>query len=109
MAFQVQRYETKFNVSKDQLVGTIMIKLDHIGSVGDVFVNDNFIGIADNLYRVFHFAIAEEYLREGENTLRIDIDSTIRNTFFKSAKHNSTDHMRSNSWLSPAFVNYART
>ena len=92
VAFQIQRYETKFHVSKDQLVSTFSIKLDHVGAIGDVYVNNNFIGVADNLYRVFYMPIAEEYLNEGENTLRIDIDSTIKYTYYQSAKHNITDH-----------------
>lgn len=38
-----------------------------------MFINNNYIGVADNLFRVFYMPIADEYLKEGENTLRIDI------------------------------------
>lgn len=86
-------------MTEEQIKASFGLELDQIGVFGEVYVNENFVGSTDNLYRTFFIDLEDWVVKVGENTLRIDIQSTVRKTFLLSAKHNTTDAHETRSWL----------
>ena len=64
----------------------------------------------DNLYREYYFKVGKEIVREGKNSLRIDIESTVKYTFEHHANYTGHYGNVANSfdwqyvWLTPQFV-----
>ncbi len=72
------RFGTNFMLTKKQLESDFLfLRFDGIDTLAEIYLNDILIGHADNMHRVWEFAI-EEAAREGENELRVEIASPTR-------------------------------
>jgi hypothetical protein len=60
-----------------------------VGVIANVSVNGQVVGYLDNLYRNYYINLRADLLKQGENTLRIDIDSTVQYTFIHHANYTS--------------------
>lgn len=69
------RFQTVFSLTPEQMAGDfLLLRFDGIDTLADIYLNDVFLGHADNMHRVWEYAI-KEAAREGENTLRVEIVS----------------------------------
>jgi len=56
---------------------SVLLRFEGIDTLADIFLNDIFLGSTCNMHRTYEFDIAES-LREGENTLRVELHSPTR-------------------------------
>lgn len=69
------RFQTNFSLTKEQMAGDfLLLRFDGIDTLADIYLNDIFLGHADNMHRIWEFDITEA-AREGENALRVEISS----------------------------------
>lgn len=61
-------------------LATNFLHLSYIGTFAKVYINDQLVASIDNLYRDYYINVGR-YTVIGANTLRIDIESTVRKTF----------------------------
>lgn len=72
------RFQTVFSLTAEQMADDfLLLRFDGIDTLADIYLNDVFLGHADNMHRVWEYAI-KEAAREGENTLRVEIASPTR-------------------------------
>lgn len=72
------RFQTVFSLTEEQTAGDfLLLRFDGIDTLADIYLNDTFLGHADNMHRIWEFDIRET-VREGENTLRIELASPTR-------------------------------
>lgn len=72
------QFQTAFSLTKEQTAGDFcLLRFDGIDTLADVYLNDIFLGHADNMHRVWEFDIRETAV-EGENALRVEIASPTR-------------------------------
>lgn len=106
-------FSTEFSLTPRETENGIILKLDQVGVIADVFVNGIKVGNVDNLYRVFYLRVPQTVLKEGNNLLEIKIESTIRYTYIKGAEYTSKECCKEYQlvgiWLTPAWVQFART
>ena len=55
----------------------VLLRFEGIDTLADIFLNDIFLGSTCNMHRTYEFDVAES-LREGENTLRVELHSPTR-------------------------------
>lgn len=65
-------YITGFELSIFEKISTRFLRLLSIGTFAKVYINDNYVGSIDNLYRDFYLDVGQ-YTVTGPNVLRIDI------------------------------------
>lgn len=53
--------------------------------VAQVVVNDKKVGDIDNVYRTYYIKL--DNIKEGTNSLSIQIESTVRYTYIKAAEY----------------------
>lgn len=71
-------FQTVFSLTPEQMADDfLLLRFDGIDTLADIYLNDVFLGHADNMHRVWEYAI-KEAAREGENTLRVEIASPTR-------------------------------
>lgn len=71
-------YETEFNLDKELLESDgLLLHFDGIDTLGEIYLNDSFLGKCYNMHRIWEFDI-KELAKEGENHLRIDLFSPTR-------------------------------
>lgn len=91
------RFRTIFTLTRQQVESDFLIlHFDGIDTLADIYLNDVCLGHADNMHRVWEFAI-EEIARIGENELRVEIASPTRFIEAENEKvytGGSTDSMR---------------
>ena len=56
---------------------SVLLRFEGIDTLADIFLNDIFLGSTCNMHRTYEFDVAES-LREGENTLRVELHSPTR-------------------------------
>ena len=56
---------------------SVLLRFEGIDTLADIFLNDIFLGSTCNMHRIYEFDVAES-LREGENTLRVELHSPTR-------------------------------
>ncbi len=72
------RFQTVFSLTGEQTAGDfLLLRFDGIDTLADIYLNDTFLGHADNMHRIWEFDIREA-AREGENALRIELASPTR-------------------------------
>lgn len=72
------QFQTVFSLTKEQTAGDFcLLRFDGIDTLADIYLNDIFLGHADNMHRVWEFDIRETAV-EGENALRVEIASPTR-------------------------------
>lgn len=90
-------FQTVFLLTEEQLAGDfLLLRFEGIDTLADVYLNDILLGHADNMHRIWEFAI-EEAARAGENTLRVELLSPthyIEEENKKIYTGGSTDAMR---------------
>ena len=59
------------------------MKLTSVGTIADVYLNEELVGTVDNIYREYYFRLRSGMLRDAGNILRVDIKSTIQETFVR--------------------------
>lgn len=106
-------FATEFEIGSKETDWEVVVKLDSVGVIADVLVNNVKIGSVNNLYRVFYLNVPYGVLKKGKNTLEIKIESTIRYTYIKAAQYSSMtfseDYEFFGTWLTPNWVQFART
>ena len=55
----------------------VILRFDGIDTIADIYLNECYLGKADNMHRVWEFPVGE-LLQEGENTLRVIIRSPLK-------------------------------
>ena len=86
--------------------------MDKVGTIASVYVNENLVGYIDNIYRTYYLSVANELLRAGVNSLRIDIESTVRYSYANAANYTQDvveDYFWENMWITPSWVQQARS
>ena len=85
--------------------------MSKVGSISKVVINGKEIAQTNNLYRTYYIPLDNTVV--GQNTIRIVIESTVRETYIRAAKallpggvHDFQVH---DVWLAPSWVQYART
>ena len=90
-------FQTAFSLTEAQLAGDfLLLRVDGIDTLADIYLNDILLGHADNMHRVWEFTI-KGAAREGENALRVEIASPTRYIEEENQKvftGGSTDAMR---------------
>ena len=76
VTMQKHRYQTMFHV--DTVAESMVIKMDKVGTIANVYVNDNFVGYLDNIYRTYYLKVPMKFLKLGDNVLIVDIESTVK-------------------------------
>ena len=56
---------------------SVLLRFEGIDTLADIFLNDIFLGSTCNMHRIYEFDVAES-LREGENSLRVELHSPTR-------------------------------
>ena len=62
----------------DTVAESMVIKMDKVGTIANVYVNDNFVGYLDNIYRTYYLKVPMKFLKLGDNVLIVDIESTVK-------------------------------
>lgn len=71
-------YEVCFDISEELMAqDRILLHFDGLDTIADVYVNQEWIGRANNMHRVWEFDVTE-LLRKKENVLRIVLHSPLR-------------------------------
>jgi len=71
-------FQAIFQLTKEQLQSDFLaLHFDGIDTLADIYLNEVFLGHADNMHRVWEFAI-EEAAKEGENTLIVKLFSPTK-------------------------------
>lgn len=90
-------FETDFALTEEQLAADyLLLRFDGIDTLADIYLNDILLGHADNMHRVWEFAM-EKAAKAGQNTLRVEIASPTRFIEEENKKvftGGSTDAMR---------------
>lgn len=90
-------FETDFVLTEEELAADyLLLCFDGIDTLADIYVNDIFLGHADNMHRVWEFDLSRA-AKIGENTLRVEIASPTRYIEEENKKvftGGSTDAMR---------------
>ena len=76
VTMQKHRYQTLFQV--DTVSESMVIKMDKVGTISKVYVNDNEVGNLDNIYRTYYLKVPMQFLKQGDNFLTVDIESTVK-------------------------------
>ena len=73
-------FETTFEVTKQMLAcRALLLHFDGIDTLADIYVNEELIGCAYNMHRIWEYDLLElAKLREGENRLRIVLHSPTK-------------------------------
>lgn len=71
-------YKKKFSVDASQKDKRTFIKFEGVGSVAQLFVNDNYIGEHKGGYSMFVFEITNSLSYDKENTITVISDNTAR-------------------------------
>lgn len=111
VAMQDWSYVTGFEMTIFDKLGKHYLRLLSIGTFANVYINGNLVGSIDNLYREYYLDV-NQYTDVGQNTLRIDILSTVRKTYeLKGAytKQYEEGPQYFKEWMPYSFVSYART
>lgn len=95
-------------MTEQQLTQRIVLKLEQVGVVAQVFVNNVQIGTVDNLYRIWYLEVPAKVLFAGSNSLRIDIESTVRYTFIEGARYTPeeccSEYQWNAVWANPSWI-----
>lgn len=90
-------FTTTFTLTQEQLESDfLLLRMEGIDTLADVYVNDIYLGHAENMHRIWEFAL-EDAARAGENELRVKIFSPtryIREENEKVFTGGSTDSMK---------------
>ena len=72
-------YRTVFTYDEKQFENCqeVILRFDGIDTIADIYLNECYLGKADNMHRVWEFPVGE-LLQEGENTLRVIIRSPLK-------------------------------
>lgn len=71
-------YRTSFTVDeKWDACDEILLRFKGIDTLAEIYLNECFLGKADNMHRVWEYPV-KEILKRGENTLRVEIGSPLR-------------------------------
>ena len=75
-------YRTSFFVDAERLAvrgveGKHFLHFHGLDTLARVFLNGKYLGQADNYHREWRFDVSE-HLKEGENELRVELDSALR-------------------------------
>lgn len=71
-------FGTSFMLTEEQLkADCLLLRFDGIDTLSDIYLNDNFLGHADNMHRIWEFDILEE-ARPGENELLVRLYSPTK-------------------------------
>lgn len=91
------RFTTTFSLTQEQIDSDyLLLHFDGIDTLADIYVNDRYLGHADNMHRVWEFDLADA-ARAGENELRVELSSPTRYIREENAKvytGGSTDSMK---------------
>lgn len=95
------QFQTAFSLTKEQTAGDFcLLRFDGIDTLADVYLNDIFLGHADNMHRVWEFDIRETAV-EGENALRVEIASPTRYIEEENKKIFCRRFLGRHAWFSP--------
>lgn len=90
-------FTTTFSLTQEQLESDfLLLRMEGIDTLADIYVNDIYLGHAENMHRIWEFAL-EDTARAGENELRVEIFSPtryIREENEKVFTGGSTDSMK---------------
>ena len=84
---QQHTYTKQFSMTQEEAADDLILKLTQVGTVGSAYINGNWIGYMDNIYRTYYLAVPKQHLITGVNTLKIDIESTVRHSYANSANY----------------------
>ena len=71
-------FERSFSVEADLLTeDQILLICEGLDTLTDIYINDHLIAATDNMHRTWKFPV-KEYLKEGENQIRIIFHSVLR-------------------------------
>lgn len=71
-------YQKKFFVGADKKEKRSFLKFEGVGSVAQLYINDNYIGEHKGAYSMFVFEITHSLNYEKENTVTLIVDNTAR-------------------------------
>jgi hypothetical protein len=101
----VAAYTTDFNISSDQLKDVILLKLNKVEEIGDVYVNGARLGT--HWHHAQRFDITS-VVREGKNNLTIEVVNSINNGLIGDARkpeqfriYKSNIQKLPNAWMKP--------
>ena len=78
-------YRTHFSAASDPFADCdeVLLRFEGIDTVADIYLNDCYLGKADNMHRVWEYAIGD--VMQSENELRVVIGSPLK--FMEEAFH----------------------
>ena len=89
-------YERAFDVPEDLFnADQILLRAEGLDTIAKVFLNDQLIGCAENMHRIWEYDAATA-IRHGQNTIRVEIASPtkyIKEAYEKSPQEGSSDAM----------------
>ena len=88
-------YETVFQCGEIMKSNKIWLRFEGLDTIADVYVNQEFVGHAENMHRIWEFDVTD-VLREGNNVLRVYFHSPleyIRDAYEKQPTRGSEDAM----------------
>ena len=73
-------YSTEFELSREDLqMDGLLLRFDGIDTLADIFLNDELLGTAYNMHRIWEYDLLEtDATREGKNTLRVCLHSPTK-------------------------------
>ena len=72
------KYETTFNVNSDFLEhSNIILRLNGIDTISEIYLNDEILGSTENMFRVYEFDVKSK-LKNGKNIKIISIMYVIK-------------------------------
>lgn len=70
-------YQTTFDVPTELFEKEeVLLHFDGIDTIGDIWLNEKFLGHADNMHRIWEYPV-KKYLKVSENELRIVLTSPV--------------------------------
>lgn len=74
----IYMYETSFAAEEDMLASDeVFLRFDGLDTLADVYLNEKYIGNADNMHRIWEFGV-KTYLKPADNTLKVVFHSPTR-------------------------------
>lgn len=71
-------FKTMFDIGEEQLEADfVLLRFDGIDTLADIYLNGEFLGHCDNMHRIWEYDVKES-VREGENTLKVQIYSPTK-------------------------------
>ena len=87
----------------------MVLYLEKIGSIADIYINGYLVSTVDNIYRDYYFDVNVPINVKPllPHTIQVVIRSTVRESYLRAAnytKGTTEDYFWSNIWITPSWV-----